>query len=158
MMPQIQPSNWSCLATSFAIVLDIPVSEVFEYVGHDGSEYVPQFLHLPEPYNRRGHHIQEMIKLASLMMYSVTPFEAGPNSVSRNSERFVIPGDWPQLVWEQIQSSEGVVVGRTLSGADHAIAVSHGIVVNPSGKPIDLKTGFYIDTYWRLIKSNSDSF
>ena len=55
------PSRWCCLANAFAMALDIPIQEVFESVGHDGSEII--WKNLPEPFNRRSFHIQEMIAM-----------------------------------------------------------------------------------------------
>ena len=56
--PQRQPNEWSCLPTSFAICLGVPVHDIFDWVGHDGSEIIYQGV--PEPYCRRSFHPQEI--------------------------------------------------------------------------------------------------
>lgn len=55
------PNGWSCLANAFAMALDIPIHEIFKSVGHDGSEII--WKDLPEPFNRRSFHIQEMVAM-----------------------------------------------------------------------------------------------
>lgn len=57
-LPQENPNGWSCLPTAFACCLDVPVSEIFDWLGHDGSEIL--WPELPEPGCRYGFHIQEM--------------------------------------------------------------------------------------------------
>ena len=65
MLKQKQPNGWSCLPTSFAIALGVPVSDIFDYLEHDGSEEV--FPGREEPYNRRSFHPQELIDYSMLI-------------------------------------------------------------------------------------------
>lgn len=58
---QEAPNKWCCLANAFAMALDIGIHEVFDSVGHDGSEIM--WPNLSEPFNRRSFHIQEMIAM-----------------------------------------------------------------------------------------------
>lgn len=48
----IQPNRYSCMATAFAIIWDIPVEKIFDIVGHDGTPTVAGI--------HRGFHIEEM--------------------------------------------------------------------------------------------------
>ena len=85
MQLQKQPNKWSCLPTSFAIVLNCPVQEIFDYLGHDGSEII--WPENKDPFNRRAFHIQEMIDFAYFEKdFYVTPFEFYPQSEVEGSE------------------------------------------------------------------------
>ena len=55
---QKQPNRWSCLPTSFAMILDVDVNELIRKIGHDGSEIL--WPNLEEPYCRRAFHIEEI--------------------------------------------------------------------------------------------------
>jgi hypothetical protein len=83
---QVQPNRWSCLPTAFAMVLDIPVSQIFDYLGHNGEAIVwPQ---LEEPRCRRSFHIQEMIDFCFSKKYSVTGIDAIPMATYMTKEAF----------------------------------------------------------------------
>lgn len=55
---QLQPNHWSCSPTALAMVLDEPVHAIINEIGHDGSEIFKA--DLPDPYCRKGFHIQEL--------------------------------------------------------------------------------------------------
>lgn len=58
------------------MVMELPVKEVFDAVGHDGSTVVRDE---PEPLNRLGHHPQELIqKVANPRGWYVQMNEARP--------------------------------------------------------------------------------
>lgn len=59
---QTQPNRASCLATSFAMCLDIPVQQIFNELGHDGTEIAFTNLEVPRCY--RGFHSMELIELS----------------------------------------------------------------------------------------------
>lgn len=59
---QLQPNRWSCLPTAFAMILDRDVQDIFDFLGHDGSEILWE--DLDEPLCRRSFHIQEMLVYA----------------------------------------------------------------------------------------------
>lgn len=52
------PNAWSCLPCAFSLATKIPVSNIFSFLGHDGSDI--WFPHLPDPFRRRGFHTSEM--------------------------------------------------------------------------------------------------
>ena len=35
-----KPERWMCLPASFAMVLDLPLGDIFREIGHDGSQVV----------------------------------------------------------------------------------------------------------------------
>lgn len=57
----IQPNRWSCLPTAFGIALGITPAEMFDMIGHDGSEII--WPNQEEPYKRRSFHPQEIIPI-----------------------------------------------------------------------------------------------
>ena len=72
----LQPNRWSCLITSFAMVMETSVSELVKELGHDGSELVRPG---PEPLCRRGFHPQELIQIcAHSRGYAVETLEPRP--------------------------------------------------------------------------------
>lgn len=150
MLKQIQPTDWSCLPTAFAIVLDVPVEHLFNLIGHDGSELPEEWKYLPHPYNRRGFHIQELIYLIEFEFYkTVTPFEAKP--VSTNLNNVNIEMDLSEMLTLVLPNYSGVLTGQLArNGGYHALAWDQGVVINPSGSEIDIQTEFLISTFWRI--------
>ena len=57
-------NNHDCFLASAAMVMDVPLSELKERIGHNGNEVV--FPSIEEPYCFRGFHNQEIIDLAFL--------------------------------------------------------------------------------------------
>lgn len=55
----LQDNSWSCLPTSFAMVLSVEPRDIYDLLEHDGSEII--YPELRDPYARRGFHIAEML-------------------------------------------------------------------------------------------------
>ena len=139
---QTKPNPWSCIASAFAMVLDIPVADFFGHVGHDGSQKA--FPMLPDPMSRRGLHIQECIAACLKLGYAVTPVELFPviratlleGQEHPQNNIVVLFGDDESANWQRfektIQSSAGVLegVGRQCL---HAVAYDHGTIFDPDG-------------------------
>jgi len=134
---QTKPNPWSCIGTAFAMVLDIPVSDLYGIVGHDGSEIA--FPALPDPMARRGLHIQECIHACLKLGYSVTPVELFPvigAALPHDRNVVVLFGDDESANWRRfervIETTTGVLdgVGRRCL---HAVAYDHGTVFDPDG-------------------------
>lgn len=68
MVHQRSPNRWSCWPTSLAMCLDVPVAELLQKLGHDGSEIL--WPEQPEPLRRQGFHPEELQYLC-LREYSV---------------------------------------------------------------------------------------
>jgi hypothetical protein len=64
-----QPNHWSCYATSLAMLLDVPVEDIFRDIGHDGSGLDPG-----GPGGRRGHGGHEIIMAAYKRHAWLVPF------------------------------------------------------------------------------------
>jgi hypothetical protein len=132
---QRQPNRWSCLPTSFAMVLDVPVEELLRSIGHDGSEIA--FPTEPEPACRRGFHIQECIDVALRLGCAVTPIELFPRhapSFSVQPLRVLFGDEQGNLdrFARLIDSGRGIITGPSRVWR-HAVAYDHGIVHDPKG-------------------------
>lgn len=141
---QKQPNRWSCLPTSFAMLLDVDVHEIFNYLGHDGSEVIwPDH---PIQYRHRGFHIQEMYHFALSKGHTVTPYGPKIGQHPPGMEReatFVIKDE--RLI-ELLHFYNGVLTGRTENGSHHALAYFGNSYFDPtSGERYDRP--FYLDTF-----------
>jgi len=160
MKPQRKPTPWSCIGTAFAMVLDIPVSDLYGIVGHDGSEIA--FPALPDPMARRGLHIQECVAACLKLGYAVTPAELFPviqSPTPGENNILVLFGDDESANWERfgqtITTSTGVLegVGRRCL---HAVAYHHGAIFDPDGDqyvysgPACESRGFHLRRAWRV--------
>lgn len=147
MMTQISPNRWSCLPTSFAIALDIPVKEIIERIGHDGSEVVwPQ---LPEPKCRRCFHIQELIYVSWKLGFSVTPFEPMPQLQGCESVQPIRVDPPVKELANVLEASPGVITGKTLRGQPHAVAWDRSSCYDPNGTIYKLEN-FYLGCFWAI--------
>lgn len=143
-----QPNQWSCLTTAFAMALESTVPIMHKFLGHDGSEiWWPDN---PEPYNRRGFHIQEIVHVAWLLGYNVTTFQARPVSGSaycfKTHDVLIRPG----LLVGALQSCDGVLVGE-INGKHHAVAWHDGKVYDPNGYVYSIE-GFGLREFFAVRK------
>jgi hypothetical protein len=69
-------NNWSCLLDSFAMALDVPVENLIEYFGHDGTDICST-----DKRFRRGFHIQECIEYCLVNGFSCTEIQLAFASV-----------------------------------------------------------------------------
>ena len=151
-----KPERWMCLPASFAMVLDLPLSAIFDEIGHDGSQIIKP--NLPEPICRRGFHPQELIHLCLTHGYAATRVELYPVlCLSPGSGDYVVA--YPDDNWTRftrvIQQSRGVIegVGRRCG---HAVAYEHGCIFDPDGHEYDYsreacqQRGFITQHLWRI--------
>ena len=154
MLMQKSPNGWSCLATAFAIGLNIRVEELIRMVGHDGSEIIND---LDEPYCRRSFHPQEISVVCLNHRIAVIPMERNPVSV--------VPKDGSvyEIQWnpipELIHNHDGVIVGTWPNSKSHAAYLYDKIVYDPNGTtyPLDLDR-VNIRTFFILRTLHDDSF
>lgn len=156
------PNAWSCLAASFATVLNLSVEQIVEYVEHDGSEII--WPHLPDPQKRRSFHIQEMIDVAARFGYSVTPFEALPRAKVYQEDR-VYPLEFKAgnayRINKHLDSAKGVLTGFNLTGKPHAVAWDGQLIHDPAGRytldgwqPYSYERHLYqLETFWRIARA-----
>ena len=143
---QKQPNRWSCLPTAFAMALDIPVEEVFEFCGHDGSATV--FPDCVDPHCRQSFHIQEMIDLCYFHQKLVTQIDCVLSSANIGGQQYVVKND-RERVLAYMREYHGVLVG-SVNGHPHAV-VWVGHIVDPDNVPYDVDN-FDIRSFF-IIKS-----
>lgn len=131
---QVKHERWQCAVTAFAMALDAPVAQLIECVGHDGGQIV--FSNLPEPANRRGHNIYELIQVALKLGYAVTPvpLRAAITPANDPQQQVVIGTDaenWSRFL-RHLRDSRGVI---ECSGPRlyHLLAYDHGRIFDPDG-------------------------
>ena len=131
---QVKTERWQCAATAFAMVLNVPVAELIEQLGHDGREIV--FPDLPEPACRRGHNIYELIQIAVNLGYAVTPIPLRAAITPANDpQRQIVIGtdieNWSRFT-RQLHASQGVIecFGPRLY---HLLAYDRGRIFDPDG-------------------------
>jgi hypothetical protein len=92
MKHQIQPNRWSCSVTSAAMVMDIPVVELIDKIGHDGGDIIFPDNEPPNCY--RGFDISEIIDAAMKFGYAMTPIHAIPVATPNGLDTYdVFPED-----------------------------------------------------------------
>lgn len=118
---QLQPNAYSCMAASFAMALRLDVVEVIERLGHDGSTIV--FPDRPEPNNRRGYHLQEMVDLCIEEGYSPVVIECCP-VLPASDVRLWQPTQEEVRVMSYLEKNSGVLLGMREDRA-HAVYWYH---------------------------------
>lgn len=170
MIHQKKPCRWGCLATSFAMALDIDVEDFFRLAGHDGGEII--FPELPEPQRRRGFHFSEAVWVAIQLGFAATPLEILPAIAPSQP----LPNRPPVQVSytpfgvsfnhtvfaSLITSSAGVLEGMTSKGNWHAVAFDVGTIHDPDGPtyPYTLqeceKRGFFHSRLWQVRRVTNE--
>ena len=147
MLLQKQPNPYSCTATSWAMVLGIPVTKLFVELGHDGGEICRP--DQPEPKNRRGFHPQELIRITG--GYAVTPIELFPVLNGLTLDQM---NNW----WyfrHIIKCCRGVIEGQG-HHCKHAVAFERGLIYDPAGEIYKYsrkeceRRDFYTQCAWRF--------
>lgn len=134
---QQRSEPWMCMPLAFAMALDIPVADLLAAIGHDGGEIV--FPNLPEPLCRRCFHIQELIQVALVRGFAVTPVELfpvlQPTDAGPNKTILYQDSNWRRFA-ETIRKSRGVIDG-TGERHGHTVAYDHGRILDPKGSLYD---------------------
>ena len=132
-MKQTKPNLWSCAVTSFAMAIGIPVQQLIEEIGHDGSEKI--FTHLPEPMCRRGFHSQELIRAAWNHGFACTPLELFPALKPTDGQgAYVLMNEldsWARFK-KFILTTRGVLEGASVR-CHHAVYYRYGQIFDPDG-------------------------
>lgn len=147
-----QPDRWSCLATAFAMALEIPLHELISKIGHDGSEI--WWPGQPEPQCRRAFHIQEMIDAALSCGYAVTEIQAAPATTPALGVPYRrIPFSEGRVI-AYLQGSRGVIdcmVRNT--GRGHAVAWDIDTCFDPNGRTLNenaMLCEYMVKSFWML--------
>lgn len=138
---QKSPNQASCLPTSFAMVLGVPVAELLEQLGHNGTEIVSPQLSVPNCY--RGFHVQELIFACLERGYAVTPFE--PLPVLQLFEKS-LPLSTPWWFERILSIRNGILLND-----HHAVAWSHGLIYDPAIEQVRALGDFAIRTFYAVV-------
>lgn len=150
-----QPNLWSCLPTSLAMVLSKSVEEIIDNIGHDGSEVC--WPELPEPKCRRCFNMQEIIDVAILQGYSLTPIDALPsNGPALGHERLTYSEEVASLrINSYLKGFGGIITGKLPTNMSHAVAWSKEFVYDPVGTMYKLHGSlFVVKTLWVINSIN----
>ncbi len=149
---QKQPNRWSCLPTSFAMVVGLPVEKIIDKIGHDGSEII-----IPEekePDRRRSFHIQELIDICYLLNYAVIPIQAIPSIGSFHDPYNIISTEKSEeRILSYLENNIGVITGLSRSGRNHAVAWDGRKIYDPNGSTYGISR-FLIETFWAVKRYN----
>lgn len=167
---QTQPNRWSCLPTAFAMGIGIPVKQIFDYLGHDGSEIIwPEF---PEPKKRKAFHIQEMIDFSLTKDVCPVHIEVNPISATEVNLIFHKLGqslekgnlETSQSLYREIQARmhniktdpnritnylnryKSIALGILPTGTLHAVAWDRNLVYDPNG------VAYSVEEYEMVVK------
>lgn len=130
---RLQPNKWSCLPAALAMVLDVPVKDVIQGLGHDGSEII--WPELPEPLKRRGFHYQELaaycIKNRRYLLY----FDLAPTQAPNERVTPYVVHGMNETIGQLMARYSGILIGR----ANHAVAWDGYGILDPVGKSYGLE-------------------
>jgi len=169
-MLQKKPNRWSCSVTAFAMALHLPVEQLIDEIGHDGSEKI--FTHLPEPMCRRGFHAQELIQVAWTNGYACTPIEMYPmlkcEPFTGHPPRPGLPLEHSVLFGSDTRANEdrfSTAVKATRSVIEgigcrchHAVYCQYGQIWDPDGDRYQYsrdaceERGFYGNRLWAFTR------
>jgi hypothetical protein len=135
----LQPSLWSCLPTSFGMILGLTPKEMFDAIGHDGSEIV--WPNLDDPYKRRAFHPQECIIVC--LQQLMFPVEIESESYVTLDDFDVEAVKLPyreHIFGEQLKLISGVLIGRDIKDKPHAVAWNREeqMIYDPTGYKYNL--------------------
>lgn len=131
---QTKNERWQCAIASFAMALDVPLADLIKKSGHDGSAVL--FPDNPEPSNRAGHCIYELIELALDLEFSVTPVALFPAHANSRDPKQIVPIGTEAERWlkfnRQILISQGTI---ECNGPrwNHMVAYDQGRIYDPDG-------------------------
>jgi hypothetical protein len=141
------------------MALRVPVQELIEEIGHDGSAIV--FPGLEEPMCRRGFHSQELIHAAWNRGFTCTRIELMPvikaSALSEDTHTVELKDPWNRFIGF-IDTTMGVLEGRGRR-CNHAVCYHYGTIYDPDGHLYDYSQeacesrGFYGNQLHVLIRN-----
>lgn len=129
---KVQPNRASCLPTCLASLLDVPVQQIFDDIGHDGTERI--WPGLVEPRCYRGFHPQEIM---------ISAYNHGLPLIRLHRETYNVsaPGQTPHrltyVLSDIILTHKGIASGILDYKSSHALVFDNGVFYCPTiGKEI----------------------
>jgi hypothetical protein len=147
---QISPNRWSCLPTSFAMAYELPLEEVIQHIGHDGSEIIHPGL--AESYKRRGFHPQELIEVGIDYGFHVTMIEPLPILTTVYGKQILIRGmnEAKIKMGKLFRKFNGVLTGKTMEGRPHAVCWKDQRILDPNGQTYGIDR-FQVQFFFMVI-------
>lgn len=117
---------WGCVINSFAYAADIPIQDLLDKVGHDGSQVV--FPTLPEPFNRRGFSVGELTRV--LLQH----YDMAVVTLNRQDYVYNSMSDYPYMVPNSNLIEDYVQCAKyTVSNDRHMCGVRYGTLYDSRG-------------------------
>ena len=131
------------------MVLDIPVADLLQELGHDGTAtWWPKAV---GPKRQRGFHVQEMIDVCWRRGFSVTLIEYGPMAQpDENYEPRLYTTEETLTARMRGYLDNNVGVITTLN--NHAVAWDGKQIYNPSGKIYPMPHDFEMREFWLTLR------
>ena len=131
------------------MILDIPVVELLQELGHDGSA-----IWWPEAVGskrQRGFHIQELTDMCWKKGFSVTWIDSLPQA--QPDENFEPKSYTTEET--QMQRMQGYLdnnIGVITTENNHAVAWDGKQIYDPGGKVYPMKPDFRIREFWLILR------
>lgn len=153
---QKKPNRWSCSITALAMALETPVADIIKEAMHDGGEII--FPHLNEPMCRKGFHSQELVRIAWLHGFAMTPLEMVPMTRATTGTHSHPVWDLPEgklfkRFKNVILNTWGIVEGLS-NRCGHTMHYDNGTLYDPDGYTYKYSRkecesrGFYVNRLW----------
>jgi hypothetical protein len=144
----VQPNKWSCFPTALAICLGVKVDDVILAIGHDGSAVI--WPELEDPACRQGFHDQEILLAAEACGMSLVRYDKHPTSyVQMDMPPHKL--DYSARFEEVVMTYDGILVGKTMEGKDHAVAWDRHMCLDPMGHRYAINY-FEPEHFFRLVE------
>lgn len=134
------------------MVLDCSIEYLIEKLGHDGSEIL--WPSLPEPFRRRGHHIEELQYVAFDMGKSFVPFVPAFEYNPGADEKLMFAKYLFNVAFDPILARyDGILVGHWTKGHPHAVAwnAKERRLYDPEGSIYEYSSSFAIDCFHATV-------
>lgn len=138
----LQPNDWSCLATCAAMLADTQPKDVFDFLGHDGSEQVGE--------HRRGFHIQEITDYLIYESFLPVWIQASAWTIWEDGTEYHVPFDEVGRITRYMERTGGILVGSPVNEPKsfHAVVwnIHEMVCFDPRGPRIS-PSDFSIDGF-----------
>lgn len=151
MIIQPAPNRWSCTPAAFATATDLPVQQLIDFIGHDGSEII--YPDLPEPYCRRGFLAAEVTRVLWYYGWVAGVLEKSALHISGPEDDIRVQ---TLSVWAGLESimrdQIGVFGGVSLHGSNvpHTVAWDGHDCYDPKGFIYPLSR-YRVDIFYPLL-------
>jgi hypothetical protein len=138
----LQPNRWSCLPTAVAMVMRVTPKEVFDFLGHDGSQIV--WPCLAEPFCRRSFHLEEMLEFCLDRLVYPTVLNVDTSYAPMDGLPDFLPYPNQDRILNHLSDHDAVLIGER-DGNRHAVAWDQNMILDPEGLQYDLSE-FTVET------------